>query len=45
MKQNYKYQISRLSVNLAYGNAWGLHQESAAILHPLVFIDPTFFEN
>lgn len=45
MKANYKSQLGRLSVNLAYGNSWGLYQESESLVHPLVFIDPTFFEN
>lgn len=45
MKQNYKNRIYRLSVNLANSNAWGLYQPTLNIIHPLVFIDPTFFEN
>jgi hypothetical protein len=45
MKQNYRYNIHRLSMNLAHNNAWGLYNPLANIIHPLVFIDPTFFEN
>lgn len=45
MKSNYKNTINRISVNLAHNNAWGLYNPTARLLHPLIFIDPTFFDN
>ena len=45
MKTAYKNNINRLSMNLAFSNAWGLYGRSSTLLHPLIFVDPTFFEN
>ncbi len=45
MKSAYKSNINRLSMNLAYNNAWGLYNGSTNLLHPLIFIDSTFFDN
>ena len=45
MKIRYKDYLHRLSVNLSHNNIWGLSQPNQVLVHPLVFIDPTFFEN
>lgn len=45
MKTAYKNNLNRLSINLAYNNAWGLYNGSDILLHPLIFIDMTFFDN
>ncbi|MBC7458215.1 MAG: hypothetical protein H7235_08060 [Bdellovibrionaceae bacterium] len=45
MKTTYKNSLNRQSMNLAYNNAWGLYNGSNNLLHPLIFIDTTFFDN
>lgn len=44
MKSYYKENMSRQSLNLAFDNAWGLYQ-GERVIHPLIFLDKTFFEN
>lgn len=45
MKSFYKNSVNRISVNLAHHNAWGLYKPGISLLHPLVFLDPNFFDN
>ncbi len=45
MKNSYKNSVNRISINLAHHNAWGLYKPTTKLIHPLVFLDPTFFDN
>lgn len=45
MKTTYKNNLNRLSMNLAFNNAWGLYNGTTNLLHPLIFIDNTFFDH